>query len=106
MSRAQVVLQLRDATEQVRARMAACDWMGVAEADRCLRRALDEAARLPAMTAPLRERIEQAEVVLRESRAILAEQIARLAADMAILRRRRTGSSAYARHGVPLDEEP
>lgn len=102
MSRARIALQLREATELVRARMAACDWAGVAEADRLLRQALEEASRLP-MSPPLRERIEQARRVLRDSQAELEEQLHRLAEDMAILRRRRTGALAYARHDTPLD---
>src|SRR5690606_18360127 len=102
MSRARIALQLREATELVRARMAACDWAGVTEADRLLRQALEEASRLP-MSPPLRERIEQAQRVLRDSQAELEEQLHRLAEDMAILRRRRTGALAYARHDTPLD---
>lgn len=104
MSRAGIALRLRVATEQVRVRLAAHDWAGVADADLALRQALDEVTRLPAMSPPLRERIEQAERVLREARVELAAQLAGLAEDMAILRRRRTGAEAYARHDAPLDE--
>ncbi|RRN81038.1 MULTISPECIES: hypothetical protein [Pseudoxanthomonas] len=103
MSRARIALQLREATELVRARMQACDWDGVANADLQLRQALHEAGQLGTMTPPLRERIEEAEQLLREARVALAAHLARLAEDMAILRRRRTGAGAYARHDAPLD---
>jgi len=106
MSRVRIALQLREVTELVRVRMAACDWAGVADADLLLRQVLHEAGQLSAMTPPLRERIEQAEAALREARVTLTDHLGRLAEDMAILRRRRAGAGAYARHDGPVDEQP
>lgn len=104
MSRARIALELRDATRLVRSRMDAEDWEGVVDADLLLRQALDEATRLPLMSPPLLERIEQARVTLREARGTLAVHLGQLADDMARLQRRRAGASAYARHGASVDD--